>query len=201
MLHTPDRRRLAVAAAVLFLLAAGALAQDRPAYPWTMPLEEVATFSSLIYNAGAVVVTFAEGGHCAPIIIQLPDAGGQNQPAVTGMEVLGNGTIKVQQGNEVLLEDQVYGAMFRFHPEDFEAFVTIEGKQANPDPGRRAQLEHLCIGSFGRFWHRGNQAFVPDRAIAAAWVYAVQNGGVMVWQSAEGLGAYCMDTKTELFKR
>ena len=182
------------------LFAVAAVAQDRPAYPWDMPVEEVAVFDGLTYTSDAITVTVGEG-YCGPIVVQLPDEAGQEQPAITGLEVLAVGTVKVEQAGEVLFEDDIYGAMFRFHPDDYEAFILVEGREARPEPGLRKLLLDACYGSFKRFWHRGMQAFVPPQSIGAAYVYSAQHGGVMIWQNENELGGYCMDTKTELFKR
>jgi hypothetical protein len=199
----PAPRRLRVLAVLMLsalVTCAQAGAQERASYPWDMPLEEIAAFDGMTYTCSAITVTFAEG-YCAPIVIQLPGEGGQDEPAITGLEVLGQGTVRVEQGGEVLFEDEIHGAMFRFHPDDYEAFVTFEGKEALPDPGLRNLLLDMCSGSFRRFWHRGMEAFVPDPLIGAAYVYSSQHGGVMLWQNERELSGYCMDTKTELFKR
>ena len=34
-----------------------------------------------------------------------------------------------------------------------------------------------------------------------AFVYSKQKGGVMIWQNQQELGAYCMTSQSELFKR
>ena len=196
-------RRLALLAVVIVsfsALSVHAVAQQRPAYSWDMPIEDVATFSAFTYNAGAITVTFGEG-YCGPIVIKLPDDEGVEQPKVTGMEVLAQGKVKIQLGEEILFEDDIRGAMFRFHPDDYETFVSIEGQQPRPEAGLRKLLLHLCYGSFRRFWHRGMQASVPDERVGAAYVYSKQHGGVMIWQNENELVAYCMDTKAELFKR
>lgn len=191
---------LVVLLAGLMACSAAGLAQERPSYKWTMPVEETASFDALTYHAGAITVAFAEG-HRAPIVIQLPDEAGQEQPAVTGLQVLAQGTVKVEHGGEVLFEDDIYSAMFRFHPDDYEAFIAIEGKQPQPEAGLRSLLVHICYGSFRRFWHRGMEAFVPDPSVGAAFVHAKQHGGVMLWQNETELVGYCMDTQTELFRR
>ncbi len=188
--------------AVLFVLTlcADVSAQPRDAYPWEMPLEEIGKFSALTYEAGGIKVTFTEG-HCGPIIIKLPDESGTPVPKVTGLEVLGKGHVTVKMEEETLMDDDIYGAMFRFHPDDYQTFVSITDFTETPDAGLRSLLLHMCYGSFRRFWHRGMQAFVPDAHVGAAWVYAKQEGGVMIWQNDKELKGYCMDTKKELFKR
>ncbi len=181
------------------LVTSLAFAQEMPAYSWDMPVEDVAVFDGLTYASGGVAVTVAEG-YCGPIVVELPDEAGQNQPAVTGLEALGAGVVKIEQGGEVIFEDDIYGAMFRFHPDDYEAFVTVEGQQARPEAGLRKLLLHACYGSFKRFWHRGMQAFVPPQATVAAYVYSASHGGVMIYQKDGQLVGYCMDTKSELFR-
>jgi len=177
-----------------------AMAQQRPAYKWDIPQDELAIFTKLQYEANAISVSF-DRGYCGPIVIKVKNAAGEEEPKVTGLEVLGEGKIIVTHEDEVLLEEDIYGAMFRFHPDDYEAFVSMEESEAFDSPGLRKLLLHMCYGSFRRFWHRGMDAFIPDPMAGAAYVYSKTHGGVMVYQSDKGLSAYCMDTKKELFKR
>jgi hypothetical protein len=175
-------------------------AQDRPSYPWEMPLDQVAKFTSLTYQSGAIKVTFGEG-HCAPIVAKVPGADGQPQAQVTGLEVLATGKAQVSKDGVVLYEDEVYAGMFRFHPDDREAFVVMEGKEPAPSAGVRRMLLDLCYGGFARFWHRRMEAMIPDRGVAAVYVYAKERGGVMLWQTARELAGFDTETKAELFKK
>ena len=179
------------------LVCAAAHAQEQSSYRWDMPVEEVAVFDGLTYSSDTITITFGEG-YCGPIVVQLPD---QDQPAITGLEVLGAGTVKVEQNGEVLFEDDIYGAMFRFHPDDYEALIVVEGREARPEAGLRKLLMHACYGSFRRFWHRGMEAFVPPQGTVAAYVYSAQHGGVMLYHNERELVGYCMDTKSDLFRR
>jgi hypothetical protein len=182
------------------LVCAAAHAQEQSSYRWDMPVEEVAVFDGLTYTSDTITVTFGEG-YCGPIVVQLPDEAGQNQPAVTGLEVLAAGTVKVEQAGEVLFEDDIYGAMFRFHPDDYEALIVVEGREARPEAGLRKLLLHACAGSFRRFWHRGMEAFVPPQGTVAAYVYSAQHGGVMLYHNERELVGYSMDTQSDLFRR
>ena len=183
--------RIAFAATFSLLLSWPVCAQDRQAYKWQMPSDQVQAFESAEFGSGCIDITF-EKGHCAPIVTDV---------GVTGLTVVAPGHLVMRIGaDQPIIEADIHGVMLRFNPDDREDVFTAENAETYDDPGFAAMAHSITMGVFKHCWHSGWNALIPPAGSVSVDFLSKQHGDVLVWDNGQEYGAYNFTARTEIAK-